>query len=266
MTNRTKHTILAVALCFIIAVLASLPSCTTPQNKQSKIGHQCAMEDCDKIGNKSFTSDYEEGTDGYLFDLTHYKNPYWSYEQCEEFVFSSGIPLTTGNQEQGAGDTNNQNISGYSIGGGAYLQELLPYQKIIKLTTDTRGLISIVFIDERNDTTGLDFLTIKGFNHFLKGEMDSLYNDNMETVLSIQTGGGEFTVNPDKVRPFILAENIDTLLSNWEYNLQHEYIWSLDSNHLATIAVTSKKGSHLLFIPYKPYGICCKDYHYKLDK
>jgi hypothetical protein len=49
-------------------------------------GHECRMEDCDMTGSIYFRSEYEEGSDGYLFDLTHWAHPEWSYEQCEEYV------------------------------------------------------------------------------------------------------------------------------------------------------------------------------------
>ena len=51
-------------------------------------------EDCqqqDKIMNKhNFTSTwgYEPDTDGYYTELTHFINPNWTYEQCEDYVFS----------------------------------------------------------------------------------------------------------------------------------------------------------------------------------
>ena len=56
--------------------------------------HTCNWEDCqqqDKIMNKhNFTSTwgYEPDTDGYYTELTHFMNPNWTYEQCEDYVFS----------------------------------------------------------------------------------------------------------------------------------------------------------------------------------
>jgi hypothetical protein len=86
---RTDYTIPALAIPFLIAVACNLPACYT-QNKTQPAAHICAMTDCVQIGNTSFKSDCSEGTDCYLFDLTHYNNPSWSYEQCETFVFGYG--------------------------------------------------------------------------------------------------------------------------------------------------------------------------------
>mgnify|MGYP003583863569 FL=1 len=37
---------------------------------------------------KIFSSKFEEGTDGYYFELTHWNHPKWSDEQCEDYIFS----------------------------------------------------------------------------------------------------------------------------------------------------------------------------------
>ena len=56
--------------------------------------HTCNWEDCqqqDKIMNiDNFTSTwkYEPDTDSYYTELTHFMNPSWTYEECEDYVFS----------------------------------------------------------------------------------------------------------------------------------------------------------------------------------
>ena len=56
--------------------------------------HFCNWEDCN-YKNKSVTVDnfkstwgYEEGTDGFYIELTHIAQPHWTYEECEDYVFS----------------------------------------------------------------------------------------------------------------------------------------------------------------------------------
>lgn len=56
--------------------------------------HVCNWEDCEHKGElmnaERFVSlwGYEEDTDGYLVELTHYMNPEMTYEQTEAYVFS----------------------------------------------------------------------------------------------------------------------------------------------------------------------------------
>ena len=56
--------------------------------------HKCDWEDCDQQGEVidqlQFKSQwgYEEHTDGFYVELTHFVNPTWTYEQCEQYVFS----------------------------------------------------------------------------------------------------------------------------------------------------------------------------------
>ena len=56
--------------------------------------HTCNWEGCqqqDKIMNiDNFTSTwgYEPDTDGYYTELTHFMNPNWTYEKCEDYVMS----------------------------------------------------------------------------------------------------------------------------------------------------------------------------------
>lgn len=58
--------------------------------------HHCNWEDCpheNSIRNQHFfvskwAGGYDEGTDGFYTELTHYMNPDWTYEQCEDYVMS----------------------------------------------------------------------------------------------------------------------------------------------------------------------------------
>ena len=56
--------------------------------------HKCNWEDCNyqnksvTVNNFKSTWGYEEHTDGFYVELTHIAQPDWSYEQCEEYVFS----------------------------------------------------------------------------------------------------------------------------------------------------------------------------------
>ena len=59
----------------------------------SKI-HQCNWDYCPHEGKLMISSNfisywgYEEDTDGYLCEYTHFINPNWTYEECEDYVFS----------------------------------------------------------------------------------------------------------------------------------------------------------------------------------
>ena len=59
----------------------------------SKI-HQCNWNYCPHKGKLMISSNfisywgYEEDTDGYLCEYTHFMNPSWTYEECEDYVFS----------------------------------------------------------------------------------------------------------------------------------------------------------------------------------
>ena len=56
--------------------------------------HYCNWEDCGHQGEIlnqwTFSSEwgYEKDTDGYLCEYTHFMNPSWTYEECEDYVFS----------------------------------------------------------------------------------------------------------------------------------------------------------------------------------
>ena len=55
--------------------------------------HYCSWEDCGYQGKVVhqylFTSDwgYEEMTDGWCIEMTHFMNPEMTYEECEQYVF-----------------------------------------------------------------------------------------------------------------------------------------------------------------------------------
>ena len=56
--------------------------------------HICNWEDCthnfEYKTENNFKSAYnaEEYSDLYLIELTHFLNPSWTYEECEDYVFS----------------------------------------------------------------------------------------------------------------------------------------------------------------------------------
>ena len=60
----------------------------------STLFHFCDWEDCthnyEYKSNHNFKSAYnaEEYSDLYLIELTHFLNPTWTYEECEDYVFS----------------------------------------------------------------------------------------------------------------------------------------------------------------------------------
>ena len=44
---------------------------------------------------EDFTSEYEQWTDGWLFDLTTYNHPDWSDEKVEDYIFLSTEEFST---------------------------------------------------------------------------------------------------------------------------------------------------------------------------
>lgn len=56
--------------------------------------HTCNWDYCPHKGKLMISSNfisywgYEEDTDGYLCEYTHFMNPYWTYEECEDYIFS----------------------------------------------------------------------------------------------------------------------------------------------------------------------------------
>lgn len=53
--------------------------------------HKCDWEDCEQTNRIFFESKwgFEEYTDGWCVEKTHFNHPDWSYEQCEDYVFTS---------------------------------------------------------------------------------------------------------------------------------------------------------------------------------
>ena len=60
----------------------------------SSLLHFCNWEDCThnfeykSISNFESAYNAEEYSDLYLIELTHFLNPSWTYEECEDYVFS----------------------------------------------------------------------------------------------------------------------------------------------------------------------------------
>ena len=60
----------------------------------SSLLHFCNWEDCThnyeykSISNFKSAYNAEEYSDLYLIELTHFLNPSWKYEECEDYVFS----------------------------------------------------------------------------------------------------------------------------------------------------------------------------------
>lgn len=62
----------------------SLVTITIPQV------HCCIWEDCQQTGRSRFISSgkYDPGTDGYLWEQTHFDHPTWTNLECEDYIFS----------------------------------------------------------------------------------------------------------------------------------------------------------------------------------
>ena len=60
----------------------------------SSLLHFCNWEDCThnyeykSVSNFKSAYNAEEYSDLYLIELTHFLNPTWTYEECEDYVFS----------------------------------------------------------------------------------------------------------------------------------------------------------------------------------
>ena len=60
----------------------------------STLFHFCDWEDCthnyEYKSTHNFKSAYnaDKNSDLYLIELTHFLNPTWTYEECEDYVFS----------------------------------------------------------------------------------------------------------------------------------------------------------------------------------
>lgn len=57
--------------------------------------HICTWEDCthnfEYKSESNFVSSYgfKNNSDLYLIELTHFLNPFWEYEKCEDYVFDN---------------------------------------------------------------------------------------------------------------------------------------------------------------------------------
>lgn len=77
---------LLLILVVIIATVGLFSQCTIGNGK-----HKCKLEDCDMVGNYTFKTDAEEGTDTWTFQRMHWDNPTWTYEQIENAMFNTGL-------------------------------------------------------------------------------------------------------------------------------------------------------------------------------
>lgn len=91
---KTLYLLCAIICIFLGAFLfsSSVINLTEKLNNKPDI-HVCNWEDCDRNGkpNDSKFKSYwgcEEYSDCWCVEYTHYNNPSWTYEQCEDFVFS----------------------------------------------------------------------------------------------------------------------------------------------------------------------------------
>ena len=88
--------LLIVILILTVATLCSLylNGYFKQDNTNTTQIHTCTWEDCDHQGEVInqwlFVSQwgYEEMTDGWCVEMTHFMDPQLSYEECEQYVFS----------------------------------------------------------------------------------------------------------------------------------------------------------------------------------
>lgn len=81
----------------VLVALASL-AVTSCQKPAPNLGHQCPYSKCPYKGLKEFTGviitgetvvDHtQDSTDTYCIDRVHFDHPTWTYDQCEELLFS----------------------------------------------------------------------------------------------------------------------------------------------------------------------------------
>lgn len=87
--NNSNGFSIIIFLAIIAFLLYSLEACL------SNPKHYCNWVDCEYqgevISKDNFTSKwgYIPESDGYVVELTHFMNPKWTYEQCEEYVFKT---------------------------------------------------------------------------------------------------------------------------------------------------------------------------------
>lgn len=88
MNNPMKTAFNTIVLVLALLV-TSLIVMSVTSNK-----HRCNWEDCDHYGQEmdqhQFVSQwgYDEMTDGWCVEMTHFMSPELTYEQCEDYVFS----------------------------------------------------------------------------------------------------------------------------------------------------------------------------------
>ncbi len=105
-----KQTVIAFVLfIFAVAAIVTLVSCQERAENPDKFResipyiygmqpaaisslkeHHCSWEDCELQGQITFHStwNYEPYTDGWCCEKTHWDHPTWTYEQCEDYVFT----------------------------------------------------------------------------------------------------------------------------------------------------------------------------------
>lgn len=90
--KNTLATILAIIIIALVSYM--LFSCTS--NTTNYANHYCDWGDCPHQGENmdqhnfisKWKGGYDELTDGWCVEMTHFMNPTWTYEQCEDYVFS----------------------------------------------------------------------------------------------------------------------------------------------------------------------------------
>ena len=91
-----KHDIASVLAIIFILVVVLFYSTMKSNTLEATLpkAHYCTWVDCDHQGEAldqyNFVSywGYEEMTDGWCVEMTHFMDPQLSYEECEAYVFS----------------------------------------------------------------------------------------------------------------------------------------------------------------------------------
>ena len=95
-----KNTAYAILFILSLVVTCMLSSCSTNDTNKlltqdiEYVQHQCNWEDCDHQGelmdSRFFVSywGYENETDGFYTELTHFMNPEMTYKEVEDYVMS----------------------------------------------------------------------------------------------------------------------------------------------------------------------------------
>ena len=88
MKTSEKTTMYIVMFVMHIMLIILLLSCN------SNNLHTCNWENCShynkSVNVQTFSPEwgYEKDTDGYYIEITHIAQPTWTYEQCEQYVFT----------------------------------------------------------------------------------------------------------------------------------------------------------------------------------